>query len=158
MAEKKPTKKELKEHKDREWLELCSWVEKEIFNYDKNQKLQKKACLILRGLTCGQNIRNNNCQKYGDYSFETILYTFKANKMKILNAIRGKDFKDESSKMSYCAAIIRDQINDMYMRLQNAKKVEEKIEQVDTSIMDYQGAEYKPKEEKKINKRLEDLW
>lgn len=155
---KKVSKSEEKARKDQEWLDLCAWVEKEIFNYDSNQKLQKKACLVLKGLQVGQNIRNNNQQEYGNYSFEVILYTFKANKLKIQNAIRGKEFKDESSKMSYVAAIIRDGINDMYMRLQSAKKVEEKIEQVDTSVMEYEGAEYKPKEEKKINKRLEGLW
>lgn len=162
MAEKKvsktTTKKAEKERKDQEWLDLCAWVEKEIFNYDSNQKLQKKACLVLKGLQSGQNVANNKCQTYGNYSFEVILYTFKANKLKIQNAIRGKEFKDESGKMSYICAVIRDNINDMYMRLQSAKKVEEKIEQVDTSVMEYEGAEYKPKEEKKINKRLEDLW
>ena len=45
------------------WRELCSWVEKEIFGYDSNQKLQKNAILRLKGLSTGQVIANNKCEK-----------------------------------------------------------------------------------------------
>ena len=68
---------------------MCSWVELNIFNYDKNQKLQKAACLVLKGLTTGQNVANNKCQTYGEYSYDVILMAFKANKdkhkQKVLN-------------------------------------------------------------------------
>ena len=85
--------------------------------------------------------------------------TFKANKLKIQNAIRNKNFEDESNKMSYVCAIMRDKINDMYSRYLNAQKTQEKVESVDTSIMTYEGAEYKSNNtERKINKRLEGLW
>lgn len=155
MANKKMTEEE-----KLQWKELCEWMEINIFNYDiKTQRLQKKACLILKGLQCGQNVRNNNCEKFGNYPFNVILMTFKANKTKILNAIRNKNFEDESNKMSYICAIVRDKINDMYSRYLNAQKTQEKVESVDTSIMTHEGAEYKTNNtERKINKRLEGLW
>ena len=60
MAEKRAPKK--RDGKDAEWLELCEWVEINIFNYDvkNNQRLQKAACLVLKGLTSGQDVANNN--------------------------------------------------------------------------------------------------
>ena len=155
MANRKMTEEE-----KLQWSELCEWLELNIFNYDiKTQRLQKKACLILKGLQTGQNVRNNNCEEYGDYPFNIILMTFKANKTKILNAIRNKNFEDESKKMAYICAIVRDKINDMYSRYLNAQKTQEKIENIDTSIMSYEGAEYKSNNsERKVNKRLEGLW
>ena len=153
--------KKMTEEEKLQWLELCEWVEINIFNYDiRVQRLQKKACLVLKGLKTGQNVANNNCEKYGDYPFNVILMTFKANKTKIQNAIRNKDFEnDESKKMSYVCAIVRDKINDMYSRYLNAQKTQEKVETVDTSIMTHEGAEYKSNNtERKINKRLEGLW
>lgn len=155
MANRKMTEEE-----KLQWSELCEWLELNIFNYDiKTQRLQKKACLILKGLQTGQNVANNNCDKYGDYPFNIILMTFKANKTKILNAIRNKNFEDESKKMAYICAIVRDKINDMYSRYLNAQKTQEKIENIDTSIMSYEGAEYKSNNsERKVNKRLEGLW
>lgn len=144
-----------------QWKELCEWLEINIFNYDiRVQRLQKKACLILKGLQSGQNVANNNHDKFGDYPFNVILMTFKANKLKIQNAIRNKDFENnESKKMSYICAIVRDQLNDMYSRYLNAQKTQEKVESVDTSIITHEGAEYKNNNtERKRNKRLEELW
>ena len=153
--------KKMTEEEKLQWKELCEWVEVNIFNYDiRTQRLQKKACLILKGLQTGQNVANNNCEKFGDYPFNVILMTFKANKLKIQNAIRNKDFEDdESKKMSYVCAIIRDKLNDMYSRYLNAQKTQEKVETVDTSIMTHEGADYRSNNtERKINKRLEGLW
>lgn len=153
--------KKMTEEEKIQWKELCEWMEINIFNYDiRTQRLQKKACLILKGLQSGQNVANNNCEKFGDYPFNVILMTFKANKLKIQNAIRNKDFEDdESKKMSYVCAIVRDKINDIYSRYLNAQKTQEKVESVNTSIMTHEGAEYKTNNtERKINKRLEGLW
>ena len=150
----------LDERKDKEWLELCEWIEVNIFNYDttKGQRLQKKSCLILKGLRKGQNVANNKCQMYGDYPDNIILMTFKANRTQILNAIRNKSFEHESNKMSYICAIVRDKLNDMYSRYLNAQKTQEKVESVDTSIMEHESAEYQTNTDRKINKRLEGLW
>ena len=90
---------------------------------------------------------------------EVVLIAFKINKDKIINAIRDKDFDSESSKMSYICAIVRNSLNNVYTRYINAKKTQEKAENIDTSIMENQGAEYKAavKEDKKKDK-FKELW
>lgn len=149
-----------KKEQDVSWYELCEWVEINIFNYDvSKQKLQRKASLVLQGLSKGQEYANTNRQTYGEYPYHIILMTFKANKVKILNAIRNKDFDNESKKMSYICAIVRDKLNDVYSRYLNAQKAEEKVESVNLDIMTYEGAEYKNTDDtRKVNKRLEGLW
>ena len=172
MAENTKTTKSTKPKKNtipknKEWLDLCSWVELNIFNYDKNQKLQKAACLVLKGLTTGQCIANNNCQTYGEYSYDVILMTFKANKDKILRAIANKDFESERNKMSYVCAIVRNDINNIYTRMKNAEK--SKKEALNTEITEsqiennnifnkYNNREDTVKNEIKNNKILEELW
>ena len=143
---------------DSEWLNLCSWVEKEIFGYDENQKLQKGAALRLKGLLTGQNVANNKCEKHGNYSCEVVLTTFKVNKDKILQAVATKDFTSEANKMAYVCAIIRNNINDVYARMNNAKKSEEKVKSANVDTIAHTGAEYVSKTEDKINKKLEEIW
>ena len=84
--------------------------------------------------------------------------TFKAYKTQIINAIRNKNFDSERKQMTYVCTIVRDKLNDVYTRYLNAQKTQEKIERVDTSIMEYEGAEYQSNTKKKTNKRLEGLW
>lgn len=155
-------KTEQEKQKDLEFRELCAYIETEILNYETNQKLQKKACLRLRGLATGQTIANNKHQQYGEYPYEVILLAFKANKHQILNAIRNKDFESEEKKIAYISAIVRDKLNDVYTRFLNAKKSQDKVEMVNTDALEYQGAEYKGKTEttttQKIDKKFEELW
>lgn len=150
-------------YKNQEWLDLCTWVEKELFQYDGvTQKLKTAAALVLQGLRKGQHVANNKAQSYGNYPYDVILMTFKVNKNTILDAIRGKDFNgSESTKMRYICAIIRDKIDDVYTRYMNTKKSEEKIEKVNTESFEYQGAEYRSKTNEKPNKlndKFEELW
>lgn len=142
---------------NKEWYELCAWVETNIFNYSKEQKLQKQASLALRGLQKGKPMGNNNIEDNGLYPLNVILMTFKANKTQIQNAIKNKSFDSERNKMLYVCSIVRDKINDMYSRYLNAQKTKEKVESVDTSAMTNEGAEYQ-KTKRKSNKRLEELW
>lgn len=146
-----------KDINNKEWYELCEWVETNIFNYSKEQKLQKQASLVLRGLQKGKAVANNTIEDNGLYPLNVILMTFKANKGLIQNALINKDFDSERNKMLFVCAIIRDKINDVYSRYLKAIKTQEKVEIVDTSTIAHQGAEYQTTE-RKINKRLEDLW
>lgn len=161
MAENTKTeiKKEKVPRKDQDFRNLCEWLEINIFNYDvtKGQRLQTDACLVLIGLKNGKAVANKNTENIGDYPYNVILMTFKANKIQILNAIKGKNFQSERTKMTYICKIVQDKLNDMYTRYLNAQKTQEKVETVDTSVMEYEGAEYKSTEFK-TNKRLEDLW
>lgn len=159
MAKKKET---LLPRDKEQWNELCAWVELNIFEYESTQKLQRAACLTLEGLRRGQVCANNKQDTYGEYPLNVILLTFKANKNVLLSALKGKNFESEDKKMRYCCAVVRDKLNDMYTRYLNAQKSQEKVEKVDTSIMDYQGAEYqssnKNNEKKKQNNKFDDLW
>ena len=140
------------------WKELCSWVEREIFGYDGNQKFQKNAILRLKGLSTGQVIANNKCEKHGNYSFEVILTAFKVNKDKILKSIVGKEFTSEENKMAYVCAIVRNNINDVYMRMNNAKKSSDKTETVNTDVLTHTSAQYVKQSNDTLNKKFEDLW
>ena len=147
-----------KDVNNKEWYELCAWIEVNIFNYSKDQKLQTKACQALRGLQKGKAFGNNKFPDNGKYPFNIILMTFKANKTIIQNAIKNKNFDSEQHKMIYVCAIVRDKINDIYSRYLNAQKTQEKVESVDTSILEHESAEYQNNTDKKVNKRLEGLW
>ena len=100
-----------------QWLKLMEWVEINIFNYDvPHQRLQKTSCLILRGLKKGQTVANNNHKSNGDYPFDVILMAFKANKIKIQNSIKNKDFYSEDKKMLYICSIVKNDLDDVYSR------------------------------------------
>ena len=145
---------------NQDFFELCYYIEREILDYEPNQKIQKKGAFRLRGLSSGQNIANNNCQQYGEYPYEVILMAFKIYKNQIKNGLRSKDIEGEDKKLAYACAIVRDKINDVYTRYIAAKKAQEKIETVNTDIMEYEGADYKPtiNKEKKKESKYDDLW
>lgn len=141
-----------------EWLELCEWVQLNIFEYEMTQKIQQSAWLVLEGLRKGQDIAKNSEETYGEYPVNVILLTFKANKVKILNAIRGKDFKTETAKMQYVCKIVRDNLNDIYTRYLNSQKSKEKMQHINTDILEHQGAEYQNTIKNKEDKKFEGLW
>lgn len=151
----------MEDRKDKPWLELCKYIEKEFYNYEPDQGLQRETCLILRGLNRGQCVANNNASTSGNYPYEIVLLTFKANKMKILKALKGKKFT-EMSQMSYMAAIVRKDINNIYTKYKQAQKDIDKIEEIDTNMISYQGAEYKSNNDKipnnKIEEKFKELW
>lgn len=150
---------DVKKNGNAEWFDLCSWVERNIFEYESEQKLGKEASITLRGLQHGQSVGNTNQQMYGSFPFEVIKITFILYKSNILYAIKNKDFRDEASKMLYVCAIVRKNLNDTYTRYLNAKRSQEQIETIDTSVMEYQGAEYKKDAPKKRNEEnFKDLW
>ena len=100
-----------------EWLKLVEWVEINIFNYDvPYQNLQRNSSLILRGLRKGQHFANNKNTINGDYPFDVILMAFKANKVKIQNSIKNKNFLNEENKMFYVCSIVRNDLEDIYNR------------------------------------------
>lgn len=157
MAKKKET---LLPRDKEQWNELCAWVELNIFEYEPTQKLQRAACLTLEGLRKGQNTANNKQDTYGEYPINVILLTFKANKNVLLSALKGKNFESEDKKMRYCCAVVRDKLNDMYTRYLNAQKSHEKVERVNTDIIEHQGAEYQSSTKTTENKKdkFHDLW
>ena len=157
--DKTPKEDEIFSRKDAEFRAMCAWIERELFNYNGiDQHLHTKACLRLQGLRKGQNIANNKHDKYGNYSVECVLNTFKANKLIIQNAIKGKDFADEYKKMAYICAIIEVRINEMYLRMKNAELCKQKQESIDTKAQDNDTAEYKRQTDESTNSVFEDIW
>ncbi len=145
-------------NKNQEFYDLCEYVEKEIFGYDENQKLKQPSCLQLRGLINGKESGWYEVNGASNYPIKCVLIAFQINKNKILNSIRGKDFKSEISKMRYICAIVQNDINDVYMRLKDIERNKDKIETLDTDILSHNGGEYQKKTEELRNKRLNELW
>lgn len=143
--------------KQKKWNDLYEYVKTEILHYDKEQTLSKMTILKLKGLSEGKYIANKNTEKKADYTYEIILYTFKVCKSKIDYAIQTKTFENESKKFSYIMAIVSNNINDVYNRVNNAKKSQKKIENANVDTQVHDAAEYVGKEHKE-NKRLKDFW
>ena len=60
--EKKQQDKENFDRKDADFRKMCAWIEKELFGYNEDQKLQTMACLKLQGLRKGKAVANNNME------------------------------------------------------------------------------------------------
>lgn len=142
-----------------QWDNLYQYVKKEVLLYDKNQSIPNNIILRLKGLKNGKLIANNKTQNNAEYSFEIILYTFKMCKQSINAAISSKEFTSEMNKFMYISAIIENNINDVYMRISNAKKSQEKTQSIIVDNIYNEGADYKRKtEDNKVGNKLEELW
>ena len=133
----KENKKDTTGWKNEDFLQMCNWVERELMGYSGTQRLHKNACLRLQGLRKGQSI---------------------ANKYVILKAIKGKTFNSEDQKVAYICAIVSNRINDMYTRMKNAKKSEEKSEKIDIGAQNSEAAKYQRQTEEVINSTFEGIW
>lgn len=151
MAAKKMTEKEKKD-----WETLYQYVKKIVLGYDDNQSLSSNMVLRLKGLLNGKFMENKNIQNKSNYSYETVLNTFKFSMPEIQKALRNNTFNNENHKFNYIMKIVEGNLNTVYLRMKNMKKSQEKMESVDTNILSYEGAEYKPRG--KINGKFEDLW
>lgn len=146
------------EKKDADFKEMCAWIEKEIFGYDENQKLQKMACLKLQGLRSGKVVANNNIENNGNYSIDVIWNTFRANKLLILKALKNKTFSSEQAKMGYVCAIVRGHLNDMYKRMKNAELSKSKQDAVNIDVDSYNKNNYHKQTIDYENSTFEDIW
>ena len=136
-----------KEPKNKEWIDLCEYVKKEILQYDDNMKLPKHLILKLQGLKKGLHIANNNIDSEACYDDYTILCTFKLCKRKILDYLIKNEtkIKDETHKINLIVKMVEPEINDVYIRLQQAKKKEEKFKATNYDNQFHDGAEYQKK-------------
>ena len=151
MAKKKMTEKD-----KQDWDSLYNYVKSNIMGYDKNQALSGTMVLRLKGLLSGKFIENNKIQDGANYSYETILNTFKFCSLQIQNALRTNNFNSEMHKFLYAVKIVENNINDVYMRMRNSQKAKEEAKNTTVEIPTHNGAEYKPKEKKKD--KFSDLW
>ena len=138
------------------WDELYTYVRKNIMGYDDNQALSSAMVLRLKGLLTNKFMENNNIQSTANYSYDTILNTFKYSSIDIQRALRTNNFKDESHKFNYILKIVEKNINTVYVRMKNAEKAREEAKNTTIEAPVHTGAEFKPKEKKKD--KFTDLW
>lgn len=150
MARKKMTEKE-----KQDWESLYMYV-KNVMGYDDNQALSSTMVLRLKGLLTNKFIENNNIQSTANYSYETILNTFKYSSLDIQRALRTNNFKDEQHKFNYLLKIVEKNINTVYMKMRNAEKAKEEAKNTTIEALTHTGAEFKPREKKED--KFADLW
>lgn len=151
MARKQMTAKEKKD-----WEELYAYVKKNVMRYDEDQALSKTMVLRLKGLLTNKFIENGNIESTANYSYETILNTFKYSSLDINNALRANSFKDESHKFNYILKIVEKNINTVYVKMKNVEKAKEEAKNITIEAPTHTGAEFKPREKKKD--KFTDLW
>lgn len=141
-----------------EWSELYWFVHSDVMEYDKNQSLSKPMVLRLKGLAKNKFMANNKIEDTANYSYKVILNTFIYCMPKIKSAVSSCAFRDEMHKFNYILKIVEKDINTVYVRMKAAKKVEEETAAIDfTESFDYVN-NFKSKEKKVLNSRLNDLW
>ena len=122
MAKKKMTEKE-----KQDWEALYFYV-KNLLGYDENQALSSTMVLRLKGLLTNKFMENNNIESTANYSYETILTTFKFCSPDIQKALRTNRFVDEQHKFNYILKIVEKSINTVYMKMKNLEEAKEEAE------------------------------
>lgn len=151
MARKKMTEKE-----KQDWDNLYTYVRKNIMGYDDNQSLSNAMVLRLKGLLTNKFMENKNIESTANYSYETILNTFKYSSFDIQKALRTNNWTNEMHKFNYVLKIVEKNINTVYMRMKNAEKAKEEAKNMVVDMPVHTGAEFKPREKKQD--RFSDLW
>lgn len=138
------------------WDELYTYVRKNIMNYDDNQALSNAMVLRLKGLLTNKFMENNNIKSTANYSYETILNTFKYSSLDIQRALRTNNWADEMHKFNYVLKIVEKNINTVYVKMKNIQKAKEEAKNIAIEAPTHTGAEFKPREKKKD--KFTDLW
>lgn len=153
MARKYP---KMTEEEKKAWEELDWYVRSNIMGYDQNQGLSMAMVLRLKGLRYGQYLANGNHDKTSNYSFSTILNTFKACSIIIKRAMSKKTFRDDMAKFNYAMAIVDNNIAKIYGKEKYAKRAKEEMEKKEVETYTVGAVEYTPK--KKNDYKFADLW
>lgn len=148
-------KKKMTEEEKMSWENLYYYV-KNLLGYDENQALSSTMVLRLKGLSTNKFIENNNIESTANYSYETILNTFKYCSVDIQKALRTNRFADEMHRFNFVLKIVERNLNTVYLRMKNAQKAKEEAQNTTVEMPTHIGAEFKPKE-KKENK-FSNLW
>ena len=146
----------MSKEESQDWENLYYYVKSNIMGYDDNQALSKNMVLRLKGLLTGKFIENKNIKDNSNYSYKTILATFKYCHSDIQKAFRTKSFQDESHKFNYALVVVEKNINTVYIKMKNVEKAKEEAKNLTVEMHTHTGAEFKPKE-KKADK-FSNLW
>ena len=148
-------KKKMTEEEKRDWESLYFYV-KDLLGYDENQALSSTMVLRLKGLLTNKFMENGNIASTANYSYDTILNTFKYCSVDIQRAFRTNTFKDEMHRFNFALKIVERNINTVYMKMKNLQKAKEEAKNTTVEAPIYTGANFKPRE-KKADK-FTDLW
>lgn len=143
-----------------EWDELCNYIKDEILQYSKGMKFPKQLALRLQGLAKGVFIANKNIKPQAVYPYDTILYTAKLCKQKLLNYFSQNERKinGESHKIALIMVFIERDINDVCERLRRKEKSQSVLETLQLDNQTGEQAEYQKRSQDNSNVRLEGLW
>lgn len=150
-----------KNEKSKDWKSLCEYVKKQILEYDDNMKFPTYLALKLQGLKKGQNIANNNIEQQAQYDDYTLLCAFKLCRNKIVNYLHSNasKIKDENHKINLITKIVEPEINDVYIRIQQNKQANSKLESSSIDNQFNKTAEYQSSNTvKPIGDKLKNLW
>lgn len=150
--------KSMSYEEQQEWEELYEYVRSNIMGYSKDQSLSKQMVARLQGLMKGKYMVNNKTVDYADYSYKTILNTYKYCSADIRKVLGYKTFDGEWAKFNYIAKIVENNINTVYMREQRTEKNKIKTENLTIDSLGYTGASYQKKTKEISNNLLDDLW
>lgn len=151
-------KKKMTEEEKMAWESLYNYVKSNIMGYDENQALSSTMVLRLKGLLTNKFIENNNIESTANYSYETILNTFKFCSPDLYKALRTNSFKDEMHRFNYVLKIVEKNINTVYLRMKNVEKTKEEAKNTTIDTVNHTGAEYQRKTKEVNNKLLNNLW
>lgn len=121
--------------KERQDFETLYQYVKKILGYGEDMALSKFMVLRLKGLSEGKFHANKKIKSTASYDYNTIYLTFVYCKADIQKALQTKTFQSEQNKFNYIMAIVENNINDVVIRLKNAKKNEQKLK--NTEVVDY---------------------
>lgn len=148
-------KKKMTEDEKRSWESLYYYV-KDLLGYDENQALSSTMVLRLKGLLTNKFIENGNIASTANYSYDTILNTFKYCSIDIQRAFRTNSFKDEMHRFNFALKIVEKNINTVYMKMKNLQKAKEEAKNTTVEAPIHTSANFKPRE-KNVDK-FSDLW
>ena len=121
-----------------DWDNLYQYVRK-LLGYDETMALPRFMVLRLKGLKEGKFIANKKNKTTAQYDYKTIYLTFIYCKDKIHKALQTKSFTSEQNKFNYIMAIVENNINDVVIKLRNAKKskqiAEKQVEKIEIDII-----------------------
>ena len=150
--------KKMTDQEKADWELLYYYVKNDILDYDENQSLPSNMVLRLKGLLTNKFMENNNIKSTANYSYQTILNTFKFCSPEIHKALKTKSWTSEQHKFNYILKIVENNINNVYLRMLNIEKAKEEAKNATVDTANHTGAEYQKKTKEVTNKLLNDLW
>lgn len=118
-----------------EFDKLYQYVKK-ILGYNDDMALPKFMVMRLKGLSEGKFYANHKTKSMAHYDYNTIYLAFIYCKDKIQKSLQTKNFTNEQNKINYIMAIVENNINDVVIKLKNAKKNEDKMHKME--VVDYE--------------------